>query len=116
MTEMVGQGTLGAGCAWCGLPAVCDVQVQPARYRSVSRLDPMTGRRTAHQRLVQAPIRVPVCDEHRDIATGQPPAPGIPRERKTRERVDQLDLFAPSSAGATGTAAGGAIAGETGRR
>jgi hypothetical protein len=112
MTQMAGQGTLGAECAWCGLPAVCDVEVQPARYRTVSRLDPMTGKRTAHQRLVQAPIRVSVCDEHRDITSGQPRAPGIPRERKTRERVDQLDLFASGN----GHRPGGAIAGETGRR
>jgi hypothetical protein len=114
MTQMAGQGTVGAECAWCGLAAVCDVEVQPARYRTVSRLDSVTGKRVAHQRLVQAPIRVAVCDEHRDITTGQPWAPGVPRERKARERVDQLDLFV--HAGGNGQRPGGAIAGDTGRR
>jgi hypothetical protein len=87
---MTGQGELGRECAWCGLPAVCDVQVQPARFRTVSRIDPLTGRRVAQQRLAQGEIRVPVCDEHKRVTSGQPP---IPRERKARG-VDQLDLFA----------------------
>jgi hypothetical protein len=93
---MTGQGKLGVECAWCGLPAVCDVQVQPAWFRTVSRIDPVSGRRVAHQQLVQGEIRVPVCDEHRHITTGQPSPPGIPRERKAKD-VDQLDLFATAN-------------------
>jgi hypothetical protein len=90
---MTGQGELGRECAWCGLPAVGEIEVQPARYRTISRIDPLTGRRVAHQRLVQAAIRVPVCDAHKHVTTGQLPAVGIPRERKIKG-VDQLDLFA----------------------
>ncbi|MGH2943890.1 MAG: hypothetical protein ACRDLN_14060, partial [Solirubrobacteraceae bacterium] len=98
---MTGQGQLGRECAWCGLPAVCDVQVQPARYRTVSRIDPVTGRRVAQQRLVKAAIRVAACDEHRRVTSGQPPAVGVPRDRKATG-VDQLGLFAPPRGGAIG--------------
>jgi hypothetical protein len=98
---MTGQGELGRECAWCVFPAVCEIEVQSARYRTVSRIDPMTGRRAAHQRLVQAAIRVPVCDAHKDVTVGQPPAVGIPRERKAKG-IDQLDVFAAPRAGAIG--------------
>jgi hypothetical protein len=93
---MTGQGKGGRECAWCELPTVGDIQVQPAQYRTVSRIDPVTGRRVAHQQLVQAAIHAPVCDEHRSITAGQPPAVGIPRERKAKG-VDQLDLFATNN-------------------
>ena len=92
---MTGQGMIGPGCAWCGLPAVGEVEVQPARYRSVSRRDPVTGKRTSHQAFVRAAIRVPVCDEHQHITTGQPPAVPIPRQRSARG-VEQLGMFANS--------------------
>jgi hypothetical protein len=93
---MTGQGVIGQQCAWCGLPAVCDIEVQPAQYRTVSRVDPMTGRRTTHQRFVQAAIRVPACDDHKHITSGQPPPVPIPRERKAKG-ADQLDLFATAN-------------------
>jgi hypothetical protein len=86
------QGMIGAGCAWCGLPAVAKVEVQPAQYRSVSRRDPVTGKRTSHQAFVRAAIVAPVCDEHQHITTGQPPAVPIPRQRTARN-VEQLGMF-----------------------
>jgi hypothetical protein len=106
---MTGQGELGRECAWCGLPAVCDIQVQPARYRTVSRLDAVTGRRVAHQRLVQGEIRAWVCDEHKHVTSGQPPVVGVPRERKAKG-VEQLGLFATANG-----RSGSAITGEVGR-
>jgi len=91
-----GQGVIGRDCAWCGLPAVGDVEVQPAHYRTVSRRDPITGKRTTHQAFVRAAIRVPVCNEHQHITTGQPRAVPIPRQRSARN-VEQLGMFATTA-------------------
>jgi hypothetical protein len=41
---------------------------------------------------VRAAVRVPVCDQHRQITTGQAAAIGVPRERKTTG-VEQLGMF-----------------------
>jgi hypothetical protein len=85
-------GVIGRDCAWCGLPAVADVEVRPAQYRSLARIDPLIGDHGAYQRLVRAAVRVPVCDQHRQITTGQAPALGVPREHKTTD-VQQLGMF-----------------------
>jgi len=81
---------IGAGCAWCGLPAVARVEVQPAQYRTLTRKDPITGRRVAHQESVRAAIRVPVCGEHEHITRGQPAPVPVPR---TASDVEQLGMF-----------------------
>jgi hypothetical protein len=62
---VTGQGVIGRYCAWCGLPATTEVEVQPAHYRTVSRRDPVTGKRTAHQQFERAAVVVPVCDTRR---------------------------------------------------
>ena len=86
------QGVIGRDCAWCGLPAVGEVEVQPAVYRTVGMVDPVIGDRSAYQRLVRAAIVVPACDEHKDIRDGQAPPVGTPRQRKARD-VQQLGLL-----------------------
>jgi hypothetical protein len=83
---------IGPGCAWCGLPAVAQVEVEPARYRTVNRRDPMTGKRTAHQEFVRAAIVVPVCDTHQHVTRGQLAAVPVPRQR-TAHDVEQLGMF-----------------------
>jgi hypothetical protein len=88
-----GQGVIGRDCAWCGLPAVADVEVQPARYRTVSRLDAVTGERSAYRQLVQAAIVAAACDEHRAITHGQAGPVWPPRDQRAGD-VEQLDLFA----------------------
>jgi hypothetical protein len=103
-----GQGVIGRDCAWCGQPAVCDVEVQAADYRTVSRVDPVSGKRTAQQRLVRAAIVVPACDEYKAITTGQPRPVGIPRQRKARG-VQQLDLFATGHEAALRNAISGEV-------
>ena len=90
---MNGQGVIGRECAWCGLPAVGDVELEPARYRTVSRRDPVTGKRTTHQAFVRAAIRAPVCTEHEHITHDQPPPVPVPRQRTARG-VEQLGMFA----------------------
>jgi hypothetical protein len=87
-----GQGVIGRECAWCGLPAVGDVELEPARYRTVSRRDPITGQRTSHQAFVRAAIRAPVCTEHQHITRGQPLPVAVPRQR-TAQGVEQLGMF-----------------------
>jgi hypothetical protein len=87
-----GQGVIGRNCAWCASPAVCEIEVQPAEYRTVTRVDPISGERTGHQAVVKAAVVVPACDEHRQITSGQPPPVGIPRQRRARG-VEQLGLF-----------------------
>jgi hypothetical protein len=91
-----GQGVIGPGCAWCGLPAVGEVEVEPVQYRTVSRRDPITGKRTSRQVFVRAAIRAPVCTEHEHITTGQPPPVPIPRQRTARN-VEQLGMFADTA-------------------
>ena len=44
---MNGQGVIGRDCAWCGLPAVSEVAVQPAQYRTIAKADPVIGDRSA---------------------------------------------------------------------
>jgi hypothetical protein len=95
---MTGQGVIGRDCAWCGLPATTEVEVQLAHYGTVSRRDPVTGKRTAHQEFERAAVVVPVCDMHEHITRGQAPAVPIPRQRTARG-VQQLGLFAASSGG-----------------
>jgi hypothetical protein len=51
---VTGQGVIGRYCAWCGLPATTEVEVQPAHYR------------------------------HDQITRGQPAAVPIPRQRTAR--------------------------------
>ena len=97
---MTGQGVIGRDCAWCGLPATCVVEVQPAQYRTVSRRDPVTGKRTARQVFERAAIVVAVCDTHQQVTVRQPAPVPIPRQRTARG-IQQLDMFA--SASDTGT-------------
>jgi hypothetical protein len=107
---VTGQGVIGRDCAWCGLPAVGELDVQPARYRMVSRRDPASGQRTTHQLFERASIVVAVCGEHEHITRGQPPAVPAPRRRLARE-VEQLGLIASTAEGQLSRAIGG----ETGR-
>jgi hypothetical protein len=89
---VTGQGVIGPGCAWCGLPAVGEVEVQRAQYRSLGRVDPIIGDRGAYQQLVRCAVRVPVCDEHQQITTGQSGPVPVPRQRTARN-VEQLGMF-----------------------
>jgi hypothetical protein len=84
--------------------------VQPARYRTASRRDPMTGKRTAHQVFERAAIVVPVCDTHEQITRGQPAPVPIPRQRTARG-VEQLGMFPVTG----GERSRKAIQGEPGR-
>jgi hypothetical protein len=97
---VTGQGVLGRDCAWCGLPATAEVEVQPAHYRTVRRRDPVTGKRMTHQQFERAAVVVPVCDTHRQITHGQPGPVAIPRQRTARG-VQQLGLFATPRGGET---------------
>jgi hypothetical protein len=87
-----GQGVIGRDCAWCGRPAVCEIEVQPAEYRTTSRTDPVSGERITDRRLVRLAIVAAVCDTHRDITTGQRRPVLSPRHRSARG--PQLGLFA----------------------
>jgi hypothetical protein len=87
-----GQGVIGRDCAWCGLPAICEIEVQPAEYRTISRVDPISGERVADRRLVRLAIVAAACDAHRDIRIGQPRPVVSPRHRSARG--SQLGLFA----------------------
>jgi len=87
-----GQGMIGPGCAWCGLPAVGEVEVQPAQHRTVTRCDPISGERTSHQAFVRAAVRALACSEHQDITTGQPAPVAVP-SRRTAGDVEQLGMF-----------------------
>jgi len=87
---------IAPGCAWCGQPAIGDVELQPALYRTVSHRDPITGKRTSQQAFVRAAIRAPICAGHQHITTGQPLPVAVPRQR-TAQGVDQLAMFATSA-------------------
>jgi hypothetical protein len=91
-----GQGVIGRDCAWCGLPAVCEIEVQPAQYSATSRTDPVSGERITDRRLVRLAILAAACDAHRDITLGQPRPVGSPRHRSARG--SQLGLFASTQA------------------
>jgi hypothetical protein len=89
---MNGQGVIGQDCVWCGAPAICEIEVQPAQYRSATRVDPISGECTSDRRLARAAIHASACTEHRQVTRGQPPPVVVPRERRVGD-VDQLGLF-----------------------
>ena len=88
---MTGQGVIGRECAWCALPAVGEIEVQPAEQRTVTRVDAVSGERTSYQRTVRAAVVVAVCDDHAQIKAGQPRAVAVPRQ--LARDVQQLGLF-----------------------
>jgi hypothetical protein len=90
---VTGLGVVGCHCAWCGRPAVCELEIQAAQYRMVGRVDPIIGDRSAYQRLVHAAIVVAVCDTHQQITRGQHPPVAVSCPRQASE-VEQLGLFA----------------------
>jgi hypothetical protein len=90
---MNGQGVIGQDCVWCGAPAVCEIEVQAAQYRSATRVDPISGERTSDRRLARAAIHAPACTEHKQVTRGQPPPVAVPCERRAAGDVDQLGLF-----------------------
>jgi hypothetical protein len=99
---------IGRDCAWCGLPAVGEVEVQPAQYRTVSRVDSVSGERTSYRRLVSAAIVVPACDEHQQITGGQPGPVWTPRVGRARD-VQQLGLFVTDEDARLGNAVYGEV-------
>jgi hypothetical protein len=74
------------------LPAVCEIEVQPAEYRTSSQMDELSGERVADRRLVRLAILAAACETHRDITLGQPRPTVSPRHRSMRGA--QLGLFA----------------------
>ena len=88
---MTGQGVIGRECAWCALPAVGEIEVQPAEQRTVTRVDAVSGERTSYQRTVRAAVVVAVCDDHSQIKAGQSRAVAVPRQ--LARDVQQLGLF-----------------------
>jgi hypothetical protein len=103
---VTGQGVLGRDCAWCGLPAVGELEVQPAQYRTVSRRDPVSGARTTHQQFERSAVVVAVCGTHEHITRRQPGPVAIARQRTARD-VQQLGLFAATAQQRLGNAIGG---------
>jgi hypothetical protein len=91
-----GQGVIGRDCAWCGLPAVCEIEVQPAEYRTTSRTDPVSGERITDRRLVRLAIVADRDVTMRVARRGQPRPVVSPRHRSARR--SQLDLFASTRA------------------
>lgn len=89
---MTGQGVIGRDCAWCGLPAVCEIEVSPAEYRTVTRTDPVTGERVPDRRVSRFAVRVPACDTHKTVTAGQPPPVSPPCQRQARD-FEQPALF-----------------------
>jgi hypothetical protein len=106
-----GQGVIGRDCAWCGLPAVCEIEVQPAEYRTTSRRDPVNGERVTDRRLVRLAIVVAACDAHRDITIGQPRPVVSPRHCSTK-RGAQLGLSASTDEQRMRNAIGGSATGD----
>lgn len=70
---------LGKTCTWCDLPAVGEVEVQPAVY--IRRSDV----------LKQRAIVVPACDDH--IAVPSQPNVQVDTRRRHARGVVQLDIF-----------------------
>jgi hypothetical protein len=89
---VTGQGMIARQCAWCGHPAVCELEIAPGQYRMLGRVDPIIGDRSACQQLLHAAIIAAACDQHKQITTGRSPAVGVPCQCRARD-VEQLGLF-----------------------
>lgn len=74
-------------CAWCGQPAVANIETAPQRFRAIQGLDPR-GNPTTHKQLVRA-VTAPACKECRMRLVYRQPDPA---PRKTKD-VPQLSVF-----------------------
>ena len=82
-----GQALLGRDCAWCGEPAVAEIEIQPARYRKV-KVNP----RVYADEVAQFAITTYVCDAHRGTVKNQPPPMKNPRTTKDKT-AEQTTIF-----------------------
>ena len=79
-------------CKWCGEPSVDTITVEPAKYATVAKTDPMTGEVLRGQECTQLPITAPVCATH--LTIGEGPGSEIKTPAKTTAKgVDQGSLF-----------------------
>lgn len=78
------QPILGALCAWCDLPAVDEVTVEPAKYEK--------GDGGLPGKLLQRSKKAYACDDHLHVTDDQPAPIGAFRRRKAKGVV-QLDIF-----------------------
>lgn len=69
-------------CTWCGEPATCEVETQPAQLRDVK------GVKT----LVRRAIKAPACEQHRTITQTQDPPPSLKRGARRHPGPDQLTI------------------------
>lgn len=89
MTAHPAQAELFRPCAWCGLPGMHEIEVEPAVIR--------TDKKSGEAAIIKAPIVVYACDEHAHVAERDDPDVASVRRRKARG-VDQLSfLDAPAS-------------------
>lgn len=90
---MTGQPMLGKTCRWCGAPATETITLEPTRYRSVTRRDPVSGENIKAQEVAQFAIVADVCEQHATVADreGGTPIPD-PRRRKA-QGVEQTCIF-----------------------
>ena len=79
-------------CKWCGEPSVDTITVEPAKYATVAKTDPMTGEVLRGQECTQLPITAPVCATHLPIGEGVGGEIKTPAKVKAKD-VDQGSLF-----------------------
>lgn len=74
-----------AACYWCGRPAGGRIEIQPARYRKVTKVDPQTGERVSRDEVAEFAIYADVCGEHAQITEDQP----VPIDKLRRKRASK---------------------------
>lgn len=87
------QPQLGRYCQWCGEPAIDEILIEPAQYRIVTKLNPISGEAIRAPEISRFAITADVCAAHYEIRdrAGGKPLPDL--RRRKAEGVEQLDIF-----------------------
>ena len=84
---------MSQSCQWCGAPATTTIEIEPVRYRSVTKTDPRTGERMSAKEVAQFAITAEVCDAHKSVRDRQGGQPITDLRRKKAKGVEQTSIF-----------------------
>lgn len=86
----------GMTCFWCDEPAVARIEVEPARYKTVTVEGPR-GVPIVGMRVTRFAVQADVCAAHRNIRDREGGAPVPDRRRRRATGIQQLDIFGGST-------------------
>lgn len=80
-------------CQWCDREAVTSIVLEPTRYRSTTKKDPVTGERVPTTVVAQFEICADACEQHRNVADRPAGQPLADPRRKKAEGIEQATVY-----------------------